>query len=74
MKTCAIGEGGKNYVAVLTGNLQDSDTLATLMSRLFDLLKLKHLVILFQHDKELTCLFLILFSMRKTSSAFCLTS
>ena len=74
MKTSAIGKGGNNYVAVLTGNLQDNNTLATLMSRLLDFLKLKHLVILFQHDKELTCLFLILFSMRKTSSAFCLTS
>lgn len=73
-KTCALGKGRKNYVVVLTGNLQGNNTLATLMSRLFHLLKLKHLVILFQHDKELTCLFLILFSMRKTSSAFCLTS
>lgn len=73
-KTGALGKGGKNYVVVLTGNLQDSNTLATPMSRLFHLLKLKHLVILFKHDKELTCSFLILFSMRKTSSAFRLTS
>lgn len=73
-KSVSHWEGWREYGAILTQNLQESDRLAIQMSKLLHLFKLKHLVVLFQNDKGLICMFLILFSVRKTSSAFCLIS
>lgn len=73
-KSVSHWEGWREYVAILTQNLQESDRLAIQMSKLLHLFKLKHLVVLFQNDKGLICMFLILFSVRKPSPAFCLIS
>lgn len=72
---CVPLEGWKEHVAILTRNLQENDRLATQTSKMFHLLRLKHLVVLFEnYNKGLTCMFLILFSVRKICSAVCFLS